>query len=196
MHLLHAHILKSRKDPKVYIYRNWPQTELGSQDSEVRLAKKLPGYPSFDDKERFFLFDEGHTTYWDKGLWLAFKDRIRYLQRPVYVIVFCTYGNEETRDHNFPIPPYLIARMTLDCVTLDNRAPRSYGLRLSKDEFKDVLDLRRQKVLIDDKLSDFIYKFTRGHVGHTLAVMDFLVKKVPNSQQSGNLMLIRFVARG
>ena len=177
MDLLHARILKERPDAEVIINRYWPEKELTSMTGDDRLKEKLPGYPSFADKERYFLFDEGQTTYWDEALWLAFKDTIQSMQKPVYAILFCTYGNEEVRDPKSVTPIDLTgARVTLERVHTDGDI--SFGLLLDKLEFGDVID-RNSKLRLADDLRDFIYDFTRGHVGATLAVAQFLLKKVP-----------------
>jgi hypothetical protein len=175
--LLHAHILKCHEDAEVFIYDRWPQRELESWEDRLRVL--LPGYPTFDNKERFFLFDKGNTTYWDEDLWKAFKNKFQSAVRPVYAIIFCNYGYEDIR---YPTPPKFDAKVVFDRV--DNGVSNSYGLQLDHEEFRDVLD-RQKKLFIEDDLRDFIFRFTRGHVGHTLAVVNCLVKKVPTSRTAG-----------
>jgi hypothetical protein len=176
MQLLHAHILKERPNATVFIRRNWPRESLESMDVDDRLKMALPGYPSFADVgERYFLFDEGQTTYWDTTLWGAFKDNIKSLQNPTYVILFCRFGNDGEFDPGMPTPLALTrARVTLNRVHGDGSKP--FGLLLDKSEFCDVIK-RSSKLRLTDDLRDFIYCFTRGHVGATLAVTWFLLEK-------------------
>ncbi|KAG8777111.1 hypothetical protein FRC15_011526 [Serendipita sp. 397] len=179
--LLHAHILETCKDADIIIHRSWPESKLKSRDD--RLEVELPGYPSFKDKDRFFLFDEGQTSYWDTELWQCFKDTVQRKLGLIYVIIFCSHGNENVRDPNIPTPLGFDAKVTLERV--ENGASKSYGLRLDEGEFRDVLG-RQRKLHVADDLCNFIYEFTRGHVGHTMAFTDFLVKKRERSMLNGH----------
>jgi hypothetical protein len=175
MYLLHAHIVKERPNATVFIQNDWPIESLKSMDDNDRVKTALPGYPSFNDGERYFLFDEGQTTYWDTTLWVAFKDNIQSLQNLTYVILFCRYGNDGEFDPQMPMPLALTkARVTLNRVHGDESKP--FGLLLDKSEFCDVIE-RSSKLRLMDDLCDFIYCFTRGHVGATLAVTRFLLEK-------------------
>jgi hypothetical protein len=178
MYLLRARIVKERPNAKVFIHKNWPRELLKTIKDNDRLKEYLPGYPSFDDEERYFLFDEGQTTYWDTSLWLAFKDNIQSLKNPVYAILFCSYGNESLYDPLKPTPPALNgAKVTLNRIHRAGSTP--FGLLLDKPEFCDVIE-RSSKLRLTDDLRDFIYRFTRGHVGATVAVSLFLLKKGAN----------------
>jgi hypothetical protein len=72
MYLLHARIVKERPDAQVFLHKAWPQKSM--KESTGRLAEHLLGFPSFENGERYFLFDEGQTTYWDDILWAELKD--------------------------------------------------------------------------------------------------------------------------
>jgi hypothetical protein len=171
MQLLHAHILKKRPNAKVYIYTDWPRALLRELSPNDRMIKFLPGYPSFADTERYFLFDEGHTTYWDSTLWVTFKDYIKGLTG-AYAILFCSFGNEVENDPYLPTLLNLTgARVTLGRVHQDGS--KSIGLLLDKPEFCDVIK-RLSTLRLTDDLRDFVYNFTGGHIGATLAVTAFL----------------------
>lgn len=181
LRLLQAHIEQCRKGAEVYVHSHWPQHQLeGWKD---RLREKLPGYPNFSDKERFFLFDEGQTSYWDQGLWLTLRNTIQEFPNPCYAIVFCSYGNESVHEPNLPAPPGFHVKVRLDRVDVDRS--KSHGLRLDREEFSQVLGLQKPKLLITDDLSNFVYEFAGGHVGHTLAVVDFLIKEKKDSMLKG-----------
>jgi hypothetical protein len=171
MQLLHAHIVKARPNAKVHIYKDWDQKSLEDMMGDERMIEFLPGYPSFNDAERFFLFDEGQTTYWDRTLWVTFKDNIKGLTG-AYAILFCSYGNEVDSKPGEPIRLSLNgARVTLGRVHQDGS--KSFGLLLDKPEFCDVIKRLSTLRLMDD-LRDFVYNFTGGHIGAILAVTTFL----------------------
>ena len=122
------------------------------------------------------MFDEGQATYWDEYLWVAFKNTIQNSDKPVYVILFCSYGNESVSTVATPLN-FGEAKVTLERVNRGLSTP--VGLLLDEEEFREVLKLRPKLRLADD-LRDFVYHFTRGHVGAAIAVFEFLLKKVPN----------------
>ena len=131
--------------------------------------------------ERYFLFDEGQSTYWDWTLWVEFKDSIQASNKPVYAILFCSYGNEDVRSYgneeDRPTPlVFGEAIVTLD--REDKGVSKSCGLLLDEEEFCDVVQ-RTKKLRLADDLRKFVYSFTRGHAGATVAVTGFLLKKVP-----------------
>ena len=171
MLLLHAHIVKKRPNAKVHIFKDWPQKPLEEMMGNDRMIRLLPGYPFFEDAERFFLFDEGQTTYWDRTLWVTFKDNIKGLTG-AYAILFCGYGNEVESNPDVPTPLKLTgARVTLGRVHQDGS--KSFGLLLDKPEFCDVIE-RLSTLRLTDDLRDFVYNFTGGHIGAILAVTTFL----------------------
>jgi len=176
MYLLHALILETRPNAEVFIRKEWPKELLGQRSTEESLAEALPGYPSFADRERYFLFDEGQTTYWDTTLWVAFKDTIQSTNQPVYAILFCSYGNENVSDFKLSTPlVFGDARVTLN--RIDKGLSEPCGLLLNEKEFDNILT-RRPGLRLAGDLRDFVYCFTRGHVGATVAVVEFLLKKV------------------
>ena len=185
MHLLHARILAEHPTAQVFIHKEWPKDILEPQHNKKYLDENLPGYPSFvgedgENGELYFLSDEGQTTYWDTALWLAFKDNIQCSKQPVYAILFCSYGNENVSNLDLPTPLVLgDARITLDRTNKGVSEP--CGLLLDKKEFRDVISLRGKLRLAED-LRDFVYSFTRGHVGAIVAVVEFLLKKVPTCE--------------
>jgi hypothetical protein len=135
------------------------------------MKENLPGYPSIADAERYFLFDEGQTTYWDRTLWVSFKDYIEPF-KGAYAILFCNYGNEAEPGPNRRTPLDLTgARVTLGRVHQDGS--KSIGLLLDKPEFCDVIK-RLPTLRLTDDLRDFVYNFTGGHIGAILAVTTFL----------------------
>jgi hypothetical protein len=184
MHLLHQRILEECPEAAVTILTNWPREKLEPMDEESRMVEKVPGYPSFDDNDRYFLFDEGQSTYWDTTLWVAFKDRFQVIRDPkpplksVYAILFCSYGNEtvSTRERTTPLD-LSGAVVTLERTNLGVSEP--CGLLLDKEEFSQLIQRKQGKLLLADDLSAFVYDFTRGHVGAIVAVIQFLLKKVP-----------------
>ena len=191
MNLMEIHIKDTHEEAEVAVFENWPKDQMKSNNN--RLAE-LPGFPKFGDKEYFFLFDQGQTSYWDNDLWPFLKD---YVQRKVfnlYVVLFCSYENIGPFDPSrMPTPLAFNAEVTLDRTT--TRTSKSYGLRLDEEEFRDVLKRQGPKLHVADDLRDFMYNFAQGHVGHTRAFADFLVKQVMNSQCSASLVLTYFIAR-
>jgi hypothetical protein len=178
MYLLHARIIEKHPKAEVIIIKDWPKQQLELMNDEMRMMENLPGYPSFADKERYFLFDEGQTTYWDSTLWVVFKDSIQSGINPVYAILFCSYGKQNVIEPYMPMPLSLRGAMvTLDRVDFGGSKP--CGLLLDEEEFRDVIDRQAGKLLLAEDLRNFVYHFTRGHVGATLAVIQFLLKKVP-----------------
>jgi hypothetical protein len=178
MNLLHARIVEKHPKAEVIIIKDWPEQQLGSTTEEKRMRQNLPGYPSFTDRERYFLFDEGHTTYWDSTLWVVFKDCIQSRSIPVYAILFCSYGNGTAIYPDLPTPLALSgARVILDRTDLGGSKP--CGLLLDEEEFRSVIDHQMRRLLLAEDLRDFVYHFTRGHAGATVAVIQFLLKKVP-----------------
>jgi hypothetical protein len=176
MELLHAHIVKEHPDAQVFIHEAWPENLM--KENTKRIAENLPGYPSFENGERYFLFDEGQTTYWDAFLWKVLKDKFQSSSSPVYAILFCSYGNEDVSlDQKVTPLDFGNARVTLRRTNRSLSKP--CGLLLDKEEFCDVITRRRPKLCLADDLRDFIYAFTQGHVGATVAVVTFLLKKVP-----------------
>ncbi|CAG8731944.1 14157_t:CDS:2, partial [Acaulospora colombiana] len=180
--LLRAHIVQVDKKANVFVYKNWPQNELESD--EYRVETRLPEYPGFDDNKQFLLFDEGQQSYWDTRLWKFFKDEVQRREAPIYAIIFCSYGNENLSDRRILTPVGFDAKVTLERVQIGDS--KSYGLLLHEKEFDEVLERQKPKLYVASDLRDFIYKFTRGHVGHTLAVVDFLVKKREGFMLSGH----------
>ena len=184
MHLLHRRILKKYPEAEVIILKNWPKEQLQPMSQQQRLEEFLPGYPSFTDKERFFLFDEGQTTYWDTTLWAIFKDEFQSIRKPeeprklVYAILFCSHGNENVNSDGEPTPVVLSgARVTLKRADLGVSKP--CGLLLDNEEYLQLIRLRKGKLLLADDLRNFVYEFTQGHVGAIVAIIEFLVKQVP-----------------
>jgi hypothetical protein len=176
MHLLHAHFMKKVPDAQVFIETAWPK---GSGKESEERVKNLPGYPFFAKGKRYFLFDSAQNTYWDWYLWWVFKNSIQGASEKVsvYAILFCRYGIEDVTDdgHHAPIS---FGRGTVTLERADRGLSKPCGLLLDKGEFLDVVR-RRQNLHLTDDLSDFVYSFTRGHVGATVAVLDFLLMKVP-----------------
>ena len=99
MHLLHALILEKHPHAKVFIQSNWPQCTTGAIAPR---GSPEAGYPAFADGERYFLFDEGQTTYWDDTLWGELKDTIQATAgstaNSVHAILFCSYGKTTQND--------------------------------------------------------------------------------------------------
>ncbi len=124
----------------------------------------------------------------------SFQELVQNKFGPVYVVVFCNHGNEYVCDPTVPTPLRFDAKVLLERVNIG--PSKSYGLLLDEKEFNEVIERQKPKLSITKDLRDFIYEFTRGHVGHTLAVVDFLVQNVPNYQYSGNLIPIHFIERG
>jgi hypothetical protein len=177
MHLLHAHIMKKVPDAQVFIYSTWPKGSL--KENEERVAEKLPGYPSFTKGKRYFLFDSAQTTYWDSHLWAPFKNTIQGSSEKacVYAILFCRYGIEDLID-NVLYAPISFGRGKVTLERTDRGLSKPCGLLLDEGEFFDVIR-RRPNLRLADDLRDFVYSFTRGHAGASIAVFDFLLKKVP-----------------
>lgn len=161
MYLLHAHILKKRSNAQMFTNSDWSKTIMKPMTTMERRDWGLPGYPFFADRERYFMFHKGQTTY-STGT------------RP--------FGRYSEIIFNSPTRPYMslsqfwkrifirswIVNATRPCgdprVTLDrtNRglsAPR--GILLDEEEFHDVVS-RRPKPHLTDDLPDFVYRFTRG----------------------------------
>ncbi|PVG02083.1 hypothetical protein CPB86DRAFT_811970 [Serendipita vermifera] len=187
MHLLHNHILRQRPEAKVFFHENWPQEKW----PHVKMDKKMPGYAHFQGGEHFFLFDDAQTSYWDTRLWLAFKDDVQRFPNSAHVIVFCTYGNKENRGPYLPVPLAFDARVTLNGVYEWMSKPNSYALLLDEEEFCDVIVRQKPKILLKDDLREFVYKLTRGHVGHVMAVLEFLKKKRGASMLQGHAYSLR-----
>jgi hypothetical protein len=174
MHLLRAHIMKKVPEAQVFIYSTWP-------DGSLEESKKLPGHPHFANGKRYFLFDSAETTYWDWDLWWEFKNRIQQASKTisVYAILFCRYGIEDVTDHEDGHHAHIsFGGGTVSLERADSGLSKPCGLLLDKGEFLDVIR-RRENLHITDDLSDFVYSFTRGHVGATVAVLEFLLMKVP-----------------
>lgn len=187
MHLLHARIVQERPKAKVIIHPHWPIEELDKIPWSVRLKNELPGYPEFADEERYFLFDEGQTTYWDKDLWLTFKHNIQTNAQSAdtghhaYAILFCSFGNENVSNPEQPTPVHFgEAKVTLDRIPRNDSKP--FGLLLDESEFRDVIHRLKPSILLKDDLLDFIYRFTRGHVGAAMAITNFLKKMVMSDE--------------
>jgi hypothetical protein len=179
MYLLHAHIVNERPDAQVFLHKAWPQKIM--KENEERLVEKLPGYPSFHNGERYFLFDEGQTTYWDDILWAELKDSFQSPKKPIYAILFCSYGNDDVSLPQDVTPvDFGEARVTLE--RTNRGLSRPCGLLLDEEEFREVIN-RREKLNLADDLCDFIYHFTQGHVGALVAVVTFLLKKVPTCER-------------
>jgi hypothetical protein len=175
MYLLDAYIMQRDPEAQVFILPTWPKEEM--KEKKERLAEYLPGYPFFQNMKRYFLFDEGQSTYWDARLWTAFKNTIQGSSETasVYAILFCSYGNEDVTDGTTPLD-FGLGKVTLNRANPGLSEP--CGLLLDEEEFADVIR-RRPKLRLADDLRDFVYSFTRGHVGAAVAVLDFLLKKVP-----------------
>ena len=177
MRLLHARILKVVPDAQVFIEITWPNQTL--KQNEERFAEKLPGYPAFEGETRYFLFDDGQDTYWDPHLWAAFKNTIQESRKDVhvYAILFCTYGNDDVIDDALHTSiSFGRGKVTLD--RSDKGLSKPCGLLLDEGEFLDLIR-RRQNLHLSADLRNFVYSFTRGHVGAIVAVVEFLLKKVP-----------------
>jgi len=179
MYLLHARIVKERPDAEVFLHKAWPQKLM--KQNTGRLAEHLPGFPSFENGERYFLFDEGQTTYWDDILWAELKDSFQSSSKPIYAILFCSYGNDDVSLAQDVTPvDFGEARVTLERTNRGLSKP--CGLLLDEEEFREVINLR-EKISLADDLRDFIYHFTQGHVGALVAVVTFLLKKVPTCER-------------
>ncbi|PVG04758.1 hypothetical protein CPB86DRAFT_15952 [Serendipita vermifera] len=184
MHLLHARIKHKYPNAHTHIFKNWPSANYGKLEWEQRMQQYLPGWPTFQDCRRYFLFDEGQSSYWDENLWIIFKDYIQAAGRSneAFVILFCSYGNESVRDPEQKSTPLEFgeAKVALSR-TLNSSVPsgsKPFGLLLDREECYDVIGRRGPKLLITKDLQDFIYELTSGHVGCVLTVIDFLVVKV------------------
>jgi hypothetical protein len=70
------------------------------------------------------------------------------------------------------------ARVTLKARN-DLGVSKPCGLLLDKTEFRQLIDLKQGKLLLAEDLSTFVYEFTQAHVGAIVAVIQFLLKKVP-----------------
>lgn len=140
------------------------------------LRDQLPGYPNFNGGERFFLFDEGQSSYWDTSLWSVLRDEIQDTHKPVYAILFSRYGNEQGSNPAVPRPLDFAASVTLNRV--DEGGSQSCRLLLDKEEFCDVIRRQAPKLYLTVDLRNFIYQLTKGHIGYTVAVMSFLLEKV------------------
>jgi hypothetical protein len=169
--------MKKVPEAQISIQAAWPKGSL--KENEERVADKLPGYPSFENGKRYFMFNSGQTTYWDPLLWVALKNTIQGASEniSVYAILFCRYGIEDINDGALYAPIHFgLGKVTLERV--DRGLPKPCGLLLDEVEFLDII-CRRPNLRLADDLRNFVYGFTRGHVGATLAVFDFLLKKVP-----------------
>jgi hypothetical protein len=178
MNLIHRRLVNEHPNAQVFITNAWPKNIM--KENTRRIAENLPGYPSFEDGVRYFLFDEGQTTYWDDPLWVVFKNHIQSSDKGVYAILFCSYGNESVSDDPSITPPgFGNGRVTLE--RMDRKVSKPCGLLLDAEEFREVIRLRPKLRLADD-LCEFVYEYTQGHVGAIVAVLDFLLKKVPTCE--------------
>lgn len=178
MHLLHARILEEIPEADVYIFPNWPEETLPTEPKK-RMEKCLPGFPLFKGRQRYFLFDEGQTSYWDDRLWLLFKNSFAVddPERSAFAIIFCSYGNGPVRTGGKPAPPSFGSdRVTLNRTS--RRGSKPFGLLLDKEEYDDVIKRQAPKLCISDDLRDFVYHLTSGHIGSVLGVVDFLLSMV------------------
>ena len=107
---------------------------------------------------------------------MAFKDSIQTTKNPVYAILFCSYGNEEGLLTPLDFGDVIV---TLDRV--DKGVSKSCGLLLDKEEFCNVVQCT-EKLRLTDDLHKFVYSFTRGQAGATVAATEFLLKKVPTCE--------------
>jgi hypothetical protein len=182
MHLLHARIMSEYPDAQVYIYEHWPIEELERINSHTRIKRYFPGSRYFQDgQRRYFLFDEGQTSYWDKCLWLMFKDGIQGIPNNAFMVNFCrTKWEWAPRGIYDPVPLAFGMSVTLDRIQYNfyKGDSKPFGLLLDREECYDLIGRQRPKLLLAEDLQDFIYELTGGHVGCIRCVLDFLVLQV------------------
>jgi energy-coupling factor transporter ATP-binding protein EcfA2 len=197
LHLLHQVIRDERPNARVFVVRGWARANLENLDFRKRWPKMVENWDGYK-KDDFYLIDEGHTSYWDQDLWKDFKDDFQsntVINAP-YAVLFCSYSEDLRKIHSFTPPSLKAAKLTLAHITSPPNGAEDMtpvGLLLDWGEYLGVLDrFTDKKLLLDDKLKNFIFDFTAGHVGAVKAMFEYMIKTMRCLIPYHTLLLIFF----
>ncbi|TDL14323.1 hypothetical protein BD410DRAFT_797248 [Rickenella mellea] len=187
--LVHEHIRRRHPEAIVRIVKAWPQGTFQEWGGPIdRFRRLIPGYPFSNPRNTYILFDNGHQTYWDGGLWEYFiKDQVQsgFLYRAV---LFCGYGNPSNRPvwYSGGVPPVVgpWSRVSLrrqnECGDDDDE--EGIGLLLSRPEFDEYM-ANFKCFPLDSRFRDMVYEWTTGHAG----AIDAIWQIIKSQKQNGSL---------
>ncbi|TDL19522.1 hypothetical protein BD410DRAFT_842059 [Rickenella mellea] len=187
--LVHEHIRRRRPEAIVRIVKAWPQGTFHEWGNPIdRFRRLIPGYPFSNPRNTYILFDNGHQTYWDGGLWEYFiKDQVQsgFLYRAV---LFCGYGNPSNRPvwYSGGAPPVIGPWSRVSLRRQNERGgdddEEGVGLLLSRPEFDEYM-ANLKYFPLDSRFRDMVYEWTTGHAG----AIDAIWQIIKSEKQNGSL---------